>query len=59
MDIDQALLAVKLIQPQFVLPMHYNTFDVIRADAGKFLRMVEDQTDSEVVLLEPGVSIDV
>jgi L-ascorbate metabolism protein UlaG (beta-lactamase superfamily) len=59
MDINQALLAVKKIQPQFVLPMHYNTFDVIRADAGKFQRMVEDQTDAEVVIMEPGDSIDV
>ncbi len=59
MDVDQAVLAVKMIQPQLVLPMHYNTFDVIRADVGKFQRMVEDQTDSEVVILEPGDSIDV
>jgi L-ascorbate metabolism protein UlaG (beta-lactamase superfamily) len=59
MDINQALVAVRLIQPQLVLPMHYNTFDVIRADVGKFQRMVEDQTDSEVVILEPGDSIDV
>jgi L-ascorbate metabolism protein UlaG (beta-lactamase superfamily) len=59
MDIDQALLAVKMIQPQLVLPMHYNTFDVIRADFGKFQRLVEDQTDAEVVIFEPGDSIDV
>lgn len=59
MDIEQALLAVKMIQPQFVLPMHYNTFDVIHANVGKFQRMVEDQTDSEVIILTPGDSIDV
>jgi L-ascorbate metabolism protein UlaG (beta-lactamase superfamily) len=59
MDVSQALLAAKMIQPQFVIPMHYNTFDVIRADVGKFQRMVEDQTDAEVVILEPGDSIDV
>lgn len=59
MDISQALIAVKLIQPQFVIPMHYNTFDVIKADAGKFQRTVEDQTDAEVIIMEPGDSIDV
>lgn len=59
MDASQALLAVKMIQPRLVLPMHYNTFDVIRADVGMFQRMVEDQTDAEVVVLEPGDSIDV
>jgi L-ascorbate metabolism protein UlaG (beta-lactamase superfamily) len=59
MDINQALLAVKMIRPQFVLPMHYNTFDVIRADVGKFQRLVEGQTDAEVLILQPGDSIDV
>ncbi|HMK45996.1 MAG TPA: metal-dependent hydrolase [Methanocella sp.] len=59
MDIDQALMAVKMLKPRFVLPMHYNTFDVIRADVTKFQRMVEDQTDAEVVILKPGDSIDV
>ena len=59
MDVNQALLAVKMLQPQFAIPMHYNTFDVIRADVGKFQRMVEDQTDAEVVIMEPGDSIDV
>lgn len=59
MDIDQAVRAVKLIQPKFVIHMHYNTFDVITASAGKFQRMVEEQTDAEVVIMEPGDSIDV
>ena len=59
MDIGQALLAVKMIRPQFVVPMHYNTFDVIRADVGKFQRLVEDQTDAEVIIMEPGDFIDV
>jgi L-ascorbate metabolism protein UlaG (beta-lactamase superfamily) len=59
MDITQAVMAVKLLKPQIVLPMHYNTFEVIKADVGKFQRMVEDQTDAEVVILEPGDSIDV
>ena len=59
MDVSQALIAVRMIKPQFVIPMHYNTFDVIRADVGKFQRLVEDETDAEVVIMEPGDSIDV
>jgi L-ascorbate metabolism protein UlaG (beta-lactamase superfamily) len=59
MDISQALIAVRMLQPQFVVPMHYNTFDVIKADVGKFQRMVEDQTEAEVIIMEPGDSIDV
>ncbi len=59
MDVDQALRAVKMIQPQFVIPMHYNTFDVITASPGKFQRMVEEETEAEVVIMEPGDEIDV
>ncbi|WP_048197880.1 metal-dependent hydrolase [Methanocella arvoryzae] len=59
MDINQALIAVKMLKPQLVLPMHYNTFDVIKADVGKFQRMVEEQTDAEVVIMQPGDFIDI
>ena len=59
MDIHAALWAVKMIKPEIVIPMHYNTFDVIKADPWKFQKMVEDETDAEAVVLEPGDSIDV
>ena len=59
MDIPAAVRAVKLIKPEIVVPMHYNTFDVIRADPWKFQKMVEDETDAEAVVLEPGDSIDI
>lgn len=59
MDIHQAVHAVKLIKPQFAIPMHYNTFNVIKADVDKFQHQVEDETETEVVILEPGDSIDV
>lgn len=59
MDIEAAVLAVKLIKPDIVIPMHYNTFDVIPADPWKFQKMVEDETDSEAVIIEPGDSIEV
>ncbi len=59
MDVEAAVLATKLLKPDIVIPMHYNTFDVIPADPWKFQKMVEDETDSEAVILEPGDSIDV
>lgn len=59
MDMDAAVLATKLIKPDIVIPMHYNTFDVIRADPLKFQKMVEDETDAEAVVMEPGDTIDV
>jgi L-ascorbate metabolism protein UlaG (beta-lactamase superfamily) len=59
MDPEAALAAVKLIKPEIVIPMHYNTFDVIKADPYKFQKLVEENTDSEAIVLEPGDNIDV
>lgn len=59
MDEEAAMLAVKMIKPKIAIPMHYNTFDVIRADPVKFQRLVEDNTDAEAIILKPGDSIDV
>jgi len=59
MDTRAAVMAVKLLKPELVVPMHYNTFDVIKADPWKFQKMVEDETDAEAVVMEPGDSIDI
>jgi L-ascorbate metabolism protein UlaG (beta-lactamase superfamily) len=59
MDVEAAVLATKLIKPDIVIPMHYNTFDVIPADPWKFQRMVHDETDAEAIIMEPGDVIDV
>jgi L-ascorbate metabolism protein UlaG (beta-lactamase superfamily) len=59
MDIEQAALAVKMIAPRLVIPMHYDTFDVIQANVRDFERLVKDVSDAEVILMEPGDSIDV
>lgn len=56
---DDALRAVKLIEPQVVVPIHYNTFDVIQQDPDAWARRVEDETSSKAVVLEPGESYDV
>ncbi len=59
MDMDAALIAVKMLKPKIVLPMHYNTHDLIKADPKKFKKSVEDSTDAEVIILDPGDSINV
>lgn len=51
---DDALEAVKLLNPKRVVPVHYNTFPFIEQDAGAFKRQVEAHTDAEVVILNPG-----
>jgi L-ascorbate metabolism protein UlaG (beta-lactamase superfamily) len=51
-----AVRAVEFIGPRVVIPMHYNTFDVIRQDPEEFRRAVGDR--AEVVILEPGKSFE-
>jgi len=53
---DDALRAVKLLEPKVVIPIHYDTFDLIRQDARGFARRVEAETPARVVILHPGES---
>lgn len=40
MGIDDAVKAVELVNPKLVIPMHYNTFPVIKADPNIFIEKV-------------------
>ena len=51
-----ALRAVKLLQPQHVIPIHYNTFELIAQDAQAWRSLVESQTSAKVHVLKPGES---
>jgi L-ascorbate metabolism protein UlaG (beta-lactamase superfamily) len=51
---EDAALAVEFIEPRVVIPMHYNTFDLIAQDPHDFARRVGDR--AQVVILEPGGS---
>ncbi len=55
---DDALEAVKLLSPRYVVPMHYDTFDVIQQDAPEWATRVERETSTSVKVLEPGQSLD-
>lgn len=52
-----AVRAAKLLRARRVVPIHYDTFPVIRQDAHAFKRKVEEETDSECVVLEPGQAL--
>ena len=54
MGIEDAARAVELVQPRVAIPMHYNTFDVIKADPEVFRRQVGGR--AQVVVLGPGQS---
>ena len=51
---DDALRAVKLLEPRVVMPMHYDTFDVIKQDAAAWAKRVAAETSAQVALLKPG-----
>ena len=53
-----ALRAVKMIQPKKVVPIHYNTFDVIRQDAHAWAERVDKETKAKAVVLKPGESLE-
>lgn len=56
---DDALRAVKLLAPKVVIPIHYNTWDLIAQDAQAWAKRVEQETKTKVVALKPGESYSV
>jgi L-ascorbate metabolism protein UlaG (beta-lactamase superfamily) len=56
MDRYDAVSAVELINPQQVIPCHYDTFPPIETDAQAFRSDVQNAGFSEVVVLDPGQS---
>lgn len=55
---DDALRAVKMIQPKTVVPIHYNTFELIAQDANAWAARVEKETSTKAVVLKPGESLE-
>lgn len=54
---DDALRAVKLIEPKRVIPDHYNTFPLIEQDAPAWAERVNAETSAEAMVLNAGESI--
>jgi len=54
---DDALRAVKLLRPKLVVPVHYNTWELIAQDPQAWKARVETETDAKVVVLKPGESL--
>lgn len=51
----EASIAAEWINPEVLIPMHYNTFPVIEQDGDEFKDLVElKNKDMKVVVLEPG-----
>ena len=55
---DDALIAVELLKPRLVVPMHYNTFELIAQDPGSFRERVESETQSKCSVIAAQESLD-
>lgn len=49
-----AAIAVDMLRPKVVIPMHYNTFELIQQDPLQFKNHVEAQGSSRVEIMDPG-----
>lgn len=56
MDIEDAVKAVDFINPKLVVPMHYNTFPVIKADPEEFRKEV---MNSQVKIMAIGEELEI
>lgn len=54
MGIEDAIYATKLLNPKKVIPIHFNTFDLIKVDANEFINGV----DGKGILMSPGQMIE-
>lgn len=59
MDHEDAVQAAKLLRAPKVVPIHYNTFPVIKQDPEVFRRLVEESGVGECLVLEPGGKVEV
>jgi L-ascorbate metabolism protein UlaG (beta-lactamase superfamily) len=53
---DDALRAVKLIEPEVVIPVHYDTWELIAQDPENWAAQVEAETSTTCVVISPGES---
>jgi L-ascorbate metabolism protein UlaG (beta-lactamase superfamily) len=51
---EDSIKAVKYLKPQFVMPMHYNTFPVLQQDAAAWADRIHKETGAEPIVLDPG-----
>jgi L-ascorbate metabolism protein UlaG (beta-lactamase superfamily) len=50
-------LAVKLLRPKKVIPTHYNTWELLSQDPFAWKERIEAETETEVLVLNPGESL--
>ncbi len=57
MDLIDAVRATKMMKPRHVIPMHYDTFELIKADPNEFKQRIDKSIlKTKPVILKPGES---
>ena len=57
MGIEDSLRAIRWLKPKYAVPMHYNTFPPIEQDAAQWAKRVQQETDAQAIVLEPGCEL--
>ncbi|MGB9695943.1 MAG: metal-dependent hydrolase [Ignavibacteria bacterium] len=58
MGIDDAVKATEFLNAKVTIPMHYNTFDLIKADPAEFKKKVES-LGKQCIIIAPGKFIEI
>lgn len=56
MGIDDAVKAVEFLKPKIAIPMHYDTFDVIKADPNEFVKKIKPPAKG--IVMSPGSNLE-
>lgn len=56
MGVDDSIRATKLIEPAYVMPIHYNTFPPIAQDASAWAERIHRETDAQPIVIDPGLT---
>jgi L-ascorbate metabolism protein UlaG (beta-lactamase superfamily) len=56
MGVDDSVKATKLLKPQYVFPMHYNTFPPIVQDVKAWAESINRDTGAQPIVIDPGNS---
>jgi L-ascorbate metabolism protein UlaG (beta-lactamase superfamily) len=49
---EDAALAVEMLRPEIVVPMHYNTYEAILQDSQYFASLVKTVSNADVLIME-------
>ena len=53
MDVEDAARAAEFLRAKYIIPMHYNTFEPIKADPSRLIPLLQD-ISTRVIILKPG-----